>query len=208
MTPIAARINPDSPKQDINNLQDGPLLLLEKDVLRSNPEDVGGLRHEREAPAYADATWKFVSELREQQHLEGDPSLVDERVAEALNRVLGELGAFDDQRQPTTWVVGGQVKRESGSPWPDLRVCATHETNPGKIRLGEDTTGAEGCCTLRYEMLPVENGVDLRMSALGKERIVEAGKMAETLVHRAGGSGRFLMGPGGWVSPGIQAAMK
>lgn len=52
-------------------------------------------------------------------------------------------------------------------PRPDLRVRTAHETNPGEIRLGEDTTDARGRYTIRYEPLPAGNGVDLRVSVLG-----------------------------------------
>src|SRR5262249_12385597 len=116
-------------------------------------------------------TQKFVRDFRAQEHIEPGraPSVVDEPIAVALNRVLRELGAFDDQRQPRTWVVGGQVKQEDGLGWPDLRVCGAYETNPGRIRLGEDTTDARGCYTIRYERLPVVNGFDLRVSVTGDD---------------------------------------
>src|SRR5438309_6217194 len=40
-----------------------------------------------------------------------------------------------------------------------LPIClrAVHETDAGSVRLGEDTTDAEGRYTIRYELLP---GVD------------------------------------------------
>jgi hypothetical protein len=102
----------------------------------------------------------------------------------------------------------------------------------GKSRPGEDTTDAEARCTIPFNPLPAENGVDLCVSALSEERIVKAEKMSETLDYRVGGSdvnaetagataegavrilegpnvsGRFLMGPGGRIPPGIQGAMK
>src|ERR1700739_3327415 len=108
MKPIVP-VNPDSPRPDIATLQDGLLLLLEKHVIPGSPEEVDALRHEQQAQAYADATQKFVRDFRAQEHIEGDPAVVDERTADALNRVLRGLGAFDDERQPTSWVIGGQV---------------------------------------------------------------------------------------------------
>jgi hypothetical protein len=92
---IEAPVNPNSPKPDIANLQDALLLLLDKHVLRGNPEDVDALQHERQAQAYADATQKFVREFRAQEHLEGDPSVVDAGTADGLNALLREPGAFD-----------------------------------------------------------------------------------------------------------------
>ena len=44
-----------------------------------------------------------------------------------------------------------------------------HEADRGAIRLGEDTTDAEGRYTIRYEPLPGVDGINLRHSALGED---------------------------------------
>ncbi len=185
---IVAPINPDSPGPDISNLQDGLLLLLERGQLPVQPEEqpffAGRLQEEQRALRYASTTRKLVSLFQDQRQLGGD-GLVDERTAEALNRALQELGAFEPPGQGVERprLVSGRVSREDGRPFAGSRVRAFHQEPRGLIRLGEDITDAEGRYTIRYETLPDVNEVDLQVSVLD-----EAGATVQSseVVGRAG----------------------
>lgn len=93
---------------------------------------------------------------------------MDERTARALNAVLEELGAFDvatDQYR----LVGGQVRREDGWPFPRVLVRAFHADERAALRLGEDTTDAEGRYTIRYAALPGVDAIHLRVAVFDAE---------------------------------------
>lgn len=171
MKQIVAPINPDNPKTDIVNLQDGLLLLLERGLLPIHPEEqpffAERLRHEQQAQRYDDVTRKLVAYFQDQHGLGGD-GLVDEATARALNRALAELGAFE-QPGPEAGrprLVSGRVLRDDGQPFGAGRVRAFHEDARGAIRLGEDTTDPEGRYTIRYDMLPEVAAINLRVSVL------------------------------------------
>jgi hypothetical protein len=171
MKPFVAPVKPDSPKPDITNLQDGLLLLMEKHVIPGNPEEVDALRHEQLAQAYADATRKFVTDFREGEHLEEDPSIVDERTARALNEVSRELGAFDTTQDGRK---GGRrtVGQDGQTPFKGM-VILFHEGGLGSIRLGEDATDPEGRYTIGYDSALGLDGARLRVAAFdpdGKQR--------------------------------------
>lgn len=91
----------------------------------------------------------------------------------------------DDQKETEACsrVVSGEVRREDGLPLREVRVSASHETQRGSIRLGEDTTDAQGHYTIRYEMIPGVESLNLRVSASGED-----GKLLGTsdLVKNAG----------------------
>src|SRR5439155_23798518 len=92
---------------------------------------------------------------------------VDEPTANALNALLKEWGVLDQPTEPPaprSFVVSGQVRREDGPPLQGMRVRAMHAANAGSVRLGEDTTDAEGRYTIRYEMLPGVDGINLRVT--------------------------------------------
>jgi hypothetical protein len=129
-------LGPGAAPEELGNLQDALLFLIEKERSRL-PEDrrrelEEALRRDRNLQAYGNSTGNVIIAVREQFQLEPG-EVVDEPTAAILNRELRELGAFDAQRQLTTSIVGGQVRREDGLGWSALRVCAAHETNPGRI---------------------------------------------------------------------------
>ena len=185
---IIAPVNPDSPGLDTANLQDGLLLLLEKGHLPIDPAEqpffAERLRQEQQAQRYASTTRKLVSLFQDQHQLGGD-GMVDEHTAEVLNRALAELGAFEQPSQSVERprLVSGRVSREDGQPFARGQVRAFHEETRGTIRLGEDTTDTEGRYTIRYEMLPDVNEINLRVSVLD-----EAGAAVQSseVVSRAG----------------------
>jgi hypothetical protein len=65
--------------------------------------------------------------------------------------------------------VSGRVRRDDDLPLEGGLVRAFHESERGAFGLGEDTTDAEGCYTIRYELLPEVSSVDLRVEAYDED---------------------------------------
>lgn len=111
---------------DVVNLQDALLFLLEKrridlpDERRRELEEQ--LRSERERQQYLDGTIRAVTVFQEQNrerfHLEINGE-VDQPTAEALNKLLIELNAFD--QTDSEWVVRGQIMGANG-PVNEIQV--------------------------------------------------------------------------------------
>lgn len=172
MKPVVAPINPGDQSPKVANLQAGLISLLRDEFIQVDAsrraELLRALEDEMQGQEYRDATKDTVTHFQEQQRLESNGE-VDEATAEALNAALREIGALNGERAPRVYAVSGQVRREDGLLLTGLVVRATHESEGSAIRLGEDTTDAEGRYTIRYEPLPGLSGVDLRVSALGEE---------------------------------------
>ena len=94
--------------------------------------------------------------------------MVDEPTARALNTILEELGTFGTAADQYR-LVGGQVRREDGQPFPRVLVRAFHADERGALRLGEDTTDAEGRYTIRYAALPGVDTIHLRVVVFDAE---------------------------------------
>jgi len=144
-------------RQTVADLQDGLRLLLDKGLVRLSDAERQAveerLRTERTKNHYGLATRKLVELCQEQHHLRPNGA-VDESTAKVLNAVLEELGAFSPAAPDQHRLVGGQVRREDGQPFPGAMVRAFHTNDRGTLRLGEDATDAEGRYTIRYAKLP------------------------------------------------------
>ena len=81
-----------------------------------------------------------------------------------LRRSTFLRGLLDRTDAPQSYVVSGQVLREGSLPMRGVKVRAFDESERGAIRLGEDTTDAEGRYTIRYELLPGVDGINLRVA--------------------------------------------
>ena len=168
--PLKLRMN--SPA--VGDLQDALQLLLDRGVILANDEGTrreltAVLLRERAAQTYGSGTRKLVSIFQEERQLQTGGA-VDEATAEALNGLLRELGVFDPIKTATsTHVVSGAVRRDDGLALQSLRVRAVHQTDRAAIRLGEDTTDAEGRYTIRYELLPGAAGINLQVSVIGED---------------------------------------
>src|SRR2546428_3969739 len=122
-----------------------------------------GLHAERIENIYAETTQKLVGVFQEQHQLQPNGA-VDEPTAKALNAILEELGAFSPAAPDQQRLVGGQVQRADSQPFPGALVRALHMLDDhGVLRLGEDTTDAEGRYTIRYAMLPGVDAINLRV---------------------------------------------
>jgi len=107
MRPITAPINRNSQGSEVTNLQDGLLLLLLRQRIQVSDGDrqeyQAGIRREQVAQVYDDFTEKVVAIFQKQVGLETTGE-VNEPTAEALNKILKELGAFDPD-QPEQFFV-------------------------------------------------------------------------------------------------------
>ncbi|MEJ7632681.1 MAG: hypothetical protein WKF28_09245, partial [Rubrobacteraceae bacterium] len=82
---------------------------------------------------------------------------------------MQEWGLLDQHAQERPLVVSGHVRRNDDLPLEGGLVRAFHESERGVLRLGEDTTDAEGRYTIRYERLPEVSSVDLRVEAYDED---------------------------------------
>lgn len=173
---IVAPINPQSPGPDITNLQDGLLFLLHKGALAFLAAQFEkGVLQEQDKQEYGGFTRRLVAAFQKAWKL-AESGLVDEPTAERLNAALQEGGAFtklggtgveSSLSTASRRVVSGRVTRADGQPFAGGLMRALHDDGQGAlIRLGEDTTDADGRYTIRYEMLPVIREINLRVTAL------------------------------------------
>jgi hypothetical protein len=151
------------------DLQDALLLLLERRFLLDNVPRLrdqlsAALRTEREEQVYKDITHNLIGLFQETQQLQpASRGEVDEATANAINAVLRQLGVLSEPPRERAMIVSGQLRLAGGSALKGSRVCAFHESEGGAIRLGEDSSDAEGRYTIRYELLPGVAGVNLRI---------------------------------------------
>lgn len=176
----------------VADLQDALQLCLNRRVLLANDEATRrevaeALKHERVEQSFGATTGRLVSRFQEERKLQPSGE-VDEPTANALNALLREWGVLDREATPRLHIVSGEVRREDGLPLQGMRVRAHHEAGRSAIRLGEDITDAEGRYTIRYELLPGVNGINLRVSAIGEDGkplqssdVVREAKPLETL---------------------------
>ena len=164
MNRIISPLNPGTQGQAVADLQDGLVLLLNNSAIHLSEADrqafEEGLRAERTRSIYGDATHNLVGHFQQQHNLTPN-GLEDEPTARVLNDILEQLGAFDSAAPCQQRLVGGQVWREDGEPFPDGLVRAFHVGEQGVLRLGEDTTDSEGRYTIHYTSLPGGDAVHL-----------------------------------------------
>lgn len=127
---------------------------------------------------YRDATAKLVSIFQQERHLHATAE-VDEATASALNALLAQWGLLD-QPQPslTVQLISGSVRREDGLPVQGLTVRATHESDRGSVRLGQDNSDPGGGYTIRYEVPPDLLPLHVRVTAFGdSEQVLKVSEL-------------------------------
>ena len=92
----------------------------------------------------------------------------DARPVETIDLVIPAAQPEPEAAAACVRLVSGQVRRADGPPQPDALVRAFHEDERGPIRLGEDTTDADGRYTIRYE-LPGVKSIHLRVAVIGAD---------------------------------------
>src|SRR6266702_392582 len=167
MDTIIFPLEPGMRGKSVADLQVGLLLCLNDGVFQfSDPERQAfqdRLHIEHLENIYAETTQKLVEVFQEQHQLQPSGE-VDEPTAKALNAILEKLGVFSPAAPDQQRLVGGQVRRADSQPLPGAIVRALHMVDDrGVLRLGGDTTDAEGRYTIRYAMLPGVDAIDLRV---------------------------------------------
>lgn len=173
MQPIAPTLEFGNRGPEVANLQDALRALLERAALLPDaPDDrrslLALLQDERGRSLYGDVTGKVVGAFQKERGLTTHGK-VDEPTAAALNEQLRVMGLLDDPAAAQARLVTGTVRREGGQPLPDVAVRTFHEADGAAIRLGEDTTDADGRYTIRYEPLPGGEAVNLHVSVIGRD---------------------------------------
>jgi hypothetical protein len=135
----------------VANLQDGLLRLLRRQVIQVTDEErrfcEDGLLREQREQNYNDITRKLVAIFQEQQQLNpgNDQGNVDAPTAEALNRLLQELGAFDRPE----WLVRGNVEAD-GNAVAGVLVRVSDRDLQNNQLLGEAVTNRLGAFEIVY----------------------------------------------------------
>ena len=131
--------------QKVADLQDALLLFLERGLLLRGDEAARlelaeGLKTEREAQRFDRYTRTLVSTFQKERQL--DPTgEVDEATAQAINRLLQELGVF---RPAVTYRISGRVGSRVSAAVDGLRVAVVDKAVGGDEVLAEATTDARG----------------------------------------------------------------
>ncbi|WP_169788829.1 Tc toxin subunit A [Vulgatibacter incomptus] len=162
---------------EVADLQDALLALLDRGTIF--PNDPGSryeytkrIQEERTSEFFGDHTSYVVYTFQKDSGLSASGE-VDSATADALNKLFSEGGPVNvnvtviipSQGQ----VVSGLVRREGDLvPMQGVPVSAFHGGGTG-VRLGADVTDAEGRYTIRYEPLPENPSVDLRVVAMNEK---------------------------------------
>jgi len=169
MNRIASPLETGMQGANVANLQTALKSFIERGTIAgSTHAQSTGLGRELAEKRFGDHTARLVLMFQEQHQLEAT-GRVEEATARSMTFLLGEWGLLETVDRSRLYVVAGQVKREDGPVVKDVRVRAFHETESGAIRLGEDATDAEGHYTIRYELLPGIDAVELRVCAIGTD---------------------------------------
>ena len=182
MNKITFPLTPQMQGPQIADLQDALQQCLDRGALLASGDDTrrklsATLKPERLEQTYGDATQKLVHIFQEEKRLPVSGE-VDEPTANALNALLKEWGLLEPTDRPRSYVVSGSMQREDGLPLGGVRARAFHETGPGAIRLGDDSTDSEGRYTIRYDVLPGVDAINLWVSAMGEDgRTVASSKV-------------------------------
>lgn len=150
MQKIIAPLRPGDQGDAVANLQDALRLLVERGHIRPDRAEraslLDALGQERSERVYAGATARLVTLFRIQHGLD-DLDWVDDAAAEALNKLLQELGVLDEERP---CVVRGQITFASEQPSSGFLVRVYDVDLRSKELLGQVTTDADGRYELRY----------------------------------------------------------
>ncbi|WAI00934.1 hypothetical protein [Methanogenium organophilum] len=158
MNKIAYPLNQGMQGPPVADLHNAMQVLLERSLILANDEAArrelaAALRRDRDRQSFNRATGKLVSVFQREWRLQpsGD---VDRPTADALNKLLRELGLLDPERPPAFLLVTGVVHREDGVPLRGTRMQAAHVTDRRAIRLGDDSADAEGRTIGSSQVIP------------------------------------------------------
>jgi hypothetical protein len=178
MNPIAFDLLPGTTGADVVNLQDGLRLMLERRWFGLSDQETSSflerLGVERQSGKYSDVTTQLVRLFQKRAGLDTTGE-VRRPTAEAMNTVLGELGAFPDEPAlPRKYVVAGRVTVPADRSARGLRISAYHADNDDAVRLGADLTDAAGRYTVQFPELTAVPGVVLVVEAEDDQGVIVA----------------------------------
>lgn len=187
MNKIIFPLTPNMTGAGVVDLQDALQLFMDRSIILGDdlPQRTLlslALRAERTAQIYQETTKKLVNIFQKTRHIQQNGG-VDEATARVMNVVLEELGVLDQTGGTApppqlSLIVSGQVRREDGLPMRDMRVRAAHQAEQGSVRLGEDTTSADGSYTIRYERLPEVATINLVVSVMDNDgKVLKSSKV-------------------------------
>lgn len=135
---------------EVVNLQDALLLLIDRDRLSIDDPAFKeklliSLTKERDLQVFGDNGTLILVQLLQKQYRLPDSNEVDQQTADALNKLLKELGAFDDPDQ-NGFVVRGHVTGANG----DHFVIAYDKDFRSEQPLGKSPIDSQGNYEIRY----------------------------------------------------------
>ena len=164
-------LDPGAQGAPVHDLHVALQVLLDHAAIRPGDEGarkelMATLEHDLQEGVYGEATKTVVSTFQEEHGIDAS-GVVDQRTADAINELLGAWGLLDQPaaRGAAGGVVSGRVRGSSG-PAPGIGIRAVHVADGGEVRLGEDTTDADGRYTIRYGPLAGVETITLRVDAL------------------------------------------
>lgn len=167
MQKIIAPLQPNDKGEAVADLQQVLHQFYDKQLLNLEPADAEVLfpilDKEQGEMVFGEATGKLVQRFNK-QYRHNDLNWVDDATAAVLNDLLRELDALDNGLLVPERMVAGQVVISTRQPLPSVAVTAIHMDGAHAIRLGEDNTDAERRYTIRYELLPEGDSINLRVT--------------------------------------------
>jgi len=156
--------------QGLDQLHTTLRLLLDRGVLAVGEDLDAALKREAESKTFGDATRKLLRIFQEKRRL-SVTGLLDKLTADALNRLLEEFGAFDDDREGA-YVVRGKVQLADGFPAAGFRVVAFDRDLRHEQLLESALTAHDGNYEIRYSPAQVrkaeKGSADLVIKVLGE----------------------------------------
>jgi hypothetical protein len=177
MKKIAFPLDSDSHGLEVVNLQDALLFLMDQRFFEGDPAELAQfaerIQGERADRRYGDFTGRLVV-MFQTQTLERfgliESGIVDAETARAITQVLQELGALPmPPVSEQVRLVAGVVRRADQQPFPGVVVSAFHKDERGTLRLGQDTTDADGQYTVRYSMISGIDTINLFVTVSGAD---------------------------------------
>ena len=163
MEKIVPPIRPQDHGPAVANLQEALLLFLNRGLILAREEGARrevstALQREHTEQIYGEGTRKLVGIFQEERNLEGHGE-VNESTANALNRLLDELGDQGDEQPEFT--VKGRVRLFDGSPAAGIQVSAFDRDLRDEQELGQSQTDKQGFYQIGYtagQFLKAERG--------------------------------------------------
>ena len=185
MNSIIFPLRPNMQGLQVMDLQDALSLFLDRSVIQVSAAAPNTYKQQllSERGVYGTGTRTVVSMYQQQRGI-SPIGEVDERTATSMNTILSQLGMLTNSTTTVQeWLVGGQILYTSGQPFAGVRVRAFHVTQSNTLRLGEDTTDANGRYTIHFSPLPAGQTLQLRIAVMDADNKSLAESAVTTTVN-------------------------